>query len=55
MPNASGALSMVVFTSDGGILIGALRGPAIRKLVESGAVQLSLFDEQDLVEVRTDA
>ena len=35
--------------------IGALRGPAIRKLVESGAVQLSLFDEKDLVEVRADA
>ncbi len=35
--------------------IGALRGPAIRKLVESGAVQLSLFDETDLVEVRADA
>ena len=35
--------------------IGALRGPAIRKLVESGAVQLSLFDERDLVEVRSDA
>ena len=35
--------------------IGALRGPAIRKLVESGTVQLSLFDETDLVEVRTDA
>ena len=35
--------------------IGALRGPAIRKLVESGAVQLSLFDEKDLVQIRTDA
>ena len=35
--------------------ISALRGPAIRKLVESGAVQLSLFDETDLVTVRTDA
>jgi len=35
--------------------IGALRGPAIRKLVESGAVRLSLFDETDLVEVRADA
>ena len=35
--------------------IGALRGPAIRKLVESGTVQLSLFDEKDLVEVRADA
>ena len=34
--------------------ISALRGPAIRKLVESGAVQTSLFDEQDLVEIRSD-
>ena len=35
--------------------ISALRGPAIRALVESGAVQLSLFDEKDLVEITTDA
>ena len=35
--------------------ISALRGPAIRALVESGAVQLSLFDERDLVEVTSDA
>ncbi len=35
--------------------IGALRGPAIRALVDSGAVQLSLFDEKDLVEVTSDA
>ena len=35
--------------------IGALRGPAVRSLVESGAVQLSLFDETDLVEIRSDA
>ena len=35
--------------------IGALRGPAIRKLVDAGAVQLSLFDETDLVEIRSDA
>ena len=35
--------------------IGALRGPAVRKLVESGAVQPSLFDETDLVEIRSDA
>ena len=63
-------LSRVVLVGDRGMLtearireevkpagldwIGALRGPAIRKLVESGAVQLSLFDEQDLVEVRSD-
>ncbi len=64
-------LSKVVLVGDRGMLtearireevkpagldwIGALRGPAIRKLVESGAVQLSLFDERDLVEVRSDA
>ena len=35
--------------------ISALRGPAIRSLVDAGAVQLSLFDEQDLVEVRSEA
>ena len=35
--------------------ISALRGPAVRSLVESGAVQLSLFDETDLVEIRSDA
>ena len=34
--------------------ISALRGPAVRSLVESGAVQLSLFDETDLVEIRSD-
>ena len=64
-------LSKVVLVGDRGMLtearireevkpagldwIGALRGPAIRKLLESGAVQLSLFDEKDLVEVRADA
>ena len=35
--------------------ISALRGPAVRSLVESGTVQLSLFDETDLVEIRSDA
>ncbi len=35
--------------------ISALRAPAIRKLVESGAVQMSLFDRTDLVEVNSDA
>ena len=34
--------------------VSALRGPAIRKLVEGGALQLSLFDERDLVELRTE-
>ena len=64
-------LSKVVLVGDRGMLtearireevrpagldwIGALRGPAIRKLVESGAVRMSLFDERDLVEVRSDA
>lgn len=33
--------------------ITALRGPAIRKLVASSAIQLSLFDERDLVEIRS--
>ena len=35
--------------------ISALRGPAIRSLVEGGEVQLSLFDEKDLVEIRSEA
>ena len=64
-------LSRVVLVGDRGMLtearireevepagldwISALRGPAIRALVESGAVQLSLFDERDLVEVSSDA
>ena len=64
-------LSKVVLVGDRGMLtearireevepagldwIGALRGSAIRRLVESGTVQRSLFDEQDLVEVRSDA
>ena len=64
-------LSKVVLVGDRGMLtearireevkpagldwIGALRGSAIRKLVESGAVQMSLFDETDLVEVQSDA
>ena len=64
-------LSKVVLVGDRGILtearireevkpagldwISALRGPAIRKLVEAEAVQLSLFDEKDLVAIRDDA
>ena len=64
-------LSTVVLVGDRGMLtearireelkpagldwVGALRGPAIRALVESGAVQLSLFDEKDLVQVTSDA
>ena len=35
--------------------ISALRSSAIRELVESGAVQMSLFDETDLIEIRTKA
>jgi transposase len=35
--------------------ITALRSPAIRALLESGTLQLSLFDERDLVEVRDPA
>lgn len=65
------ALSRVVLVGDRGMLtearlreevqpagfdwVSALRGPAIRALVESGAVQWSLFDERDLVEVTCDA
>ncbi len=64
-------LSAVVLVGDRGMLteariredaapagldwIGALRGPAIRSLVDSGAMQLSLFDEKDLVEIKSDA
>ena len=33
--------------------ISALRGPAVRSLVESGAVQMSLFDDTGLIEVRS--
>ena len=33
--------------------ITALRAPAIRRLAESGAVQASLFDETDLVEIQS--
>jgi len=33
--------------------ISALRGPAIRALVESGSLQLSLFDQQNLAEIRS--
>jgi transposase len=33
--------------------ISALRGPAIRVLVETGSLQLSLFDEQNLAEIRS--
>ncbi len=63
-------LSKVVLVGDRGMLtearireevkpagldwISALRGPAIRKLMEAKAVQLSLFDEKDLVEIRHD-
>jgi len=35
--------------------ISALRGPAIRALVESGALQLSLFDQQHLAEMTSPA
>ena len=35
--------------------ISALRSSAIRELVESGAVQMSLFDATDLVEIRSEA
>ncbi len=61
------ALSRVVLVGDRGLLtdarireearpaglewITALRAPAIRRLVDSGDLQLSLFDEQDLAEI----
>ena len=35
--------------------ISALRAPAIRELMSSGAVQRSMFDETDLAELRCDA
>jgi transposase len=60
-------LSRVVLVGDRGMLtnaridalrahpglgwISALRGPAIRALVESGAIQMSLFDERNLAEI----
>ena len=62
-------LSRVVLVGDRGMLtearirdevepagldwISALRGSAVRALVESGSVQLSLFDQTDLVEIRS--
>ena len=64
-------LSRVVWVGDRGMLtearireevkpagldwISALRSCAIRDLVESGTVQMSLFDEVDLIEIRTEA
>ena len=63
-------LSKVVLVGDRGMLtearireevapagldwISALRSSAIRRLVESGAVQMSLFDQTDLVEFRSE-
>ena len=65
------SLSKVVLVGDRGMLtsariredvkpagldwISALRGPAIRALVEAGDVEMSLFDERDLVEITSDA
>ena len=62
-------LSRVVLVGDRGMLtearirdeiepaglnwISALRGPAIRALVEAGEVQLSLFDQFNLIEIRS--
>jgi transposase len=64
-------LSRVVLVGDRGMLteaqigklkqhpglgwISALRGPAIGELVESGTLQLSLFDEMNLAEIRSPA
>ncbi len=65
------SLSRVVLVGDRGMLtearireevkpagldwVSALRGPAIRSLVEAGEVEMSLFDERDLVEIASDA
>ena len=65
------ALSRVVLVGDRGMLtearireevapagldwVSALRAPAIRDLMSSGAVQRSMFDETDLAEIRCDA
>ncbi len=65
------SLSKVVLVGDRGMLtearireevkpagldwISALRGPAIRSLVEAGEVEMSLFDERELVEIASDA
>ena len=65
------SLSRVVLVGDRGMLtearireevkpagldwVSALRGPAIRSLVEAGEVEMSLFDERDLVEITSDA
>ena len=62
-------LSRVVLAGDRGMLtqtqidslknhpglgwISSLRGPAIRELVESGVLQMSLFDEKDLAEIHS--
>ena len=35
--------------------ISALRGPAIRALMQAGEVEMSLFDERDLLEITSDA
>jgi transposase len=64
-------LERVVFVGDRGMLtearirqdlapaqidwISALRSPAIRALLESGTLQLSLFDQRDLAEIRDPA
>lgn len=63
-------LSRVIVVSDRGLItearleedlrpsgldwISALRAPAIRKLVDQGAIQLTLFDERDLAEIRSE-
>ncbi|MCY4240478.1 MAG: IS1634 family transposase [Rhodobacter sp.] len=65
------SLSKVVLVGDRGMLtearireevkpagldwISALRGPATRALVEAGDIEMSLFDERDLVEITGDA
>ena len=41
-------------SSDGAAWITALKAPQVKKLVKDGALQLSLFDEQDLAEIVAD-
>src|SRR5207247_1860356 len=40
--------------SEGAAWITALKAPQVKKLVKDGALQLSLFDEQNLAEIAAD-
>jgi len=41
-------------SSEGAAFVTALRAPQVRRLVKEGALQLSLFDEQNLAEIASD-